>query len=228
MRTDCPEETVNPGLQLPYEDIKECYIEPLGQLVRKPVYEFVKRGFDIVVSLVALLVLVLPMCLVAIAVKCGSHGPALYAQDRLGKDAKPFRVIKFRTMVADAEKGGAQWCKKEDARITPVGRFLRRFHIDELPQLWNILVGDMSFVGPRPEREIYYDAFEEYIHGFRERLKVKPGLTGLAQVVGGSYMRPEEKILCDVRYIKERSLWLDLKILIQTAVAVLTGRHNLS
>ena len=228
MRTDCPEETVNPGLQLPYEDIKECYIETLGQLARKPVYEFVKRGFDIVVSLVALLVLAVPMCLVAIAVKCGSHGPALYAQDRLGKDAKPFRVIKFRTMVADAEKGGAQWCKKEDARITPVGRFLRRFHIDELPQLWNILVGDMSFVGPRPEREIYYDAFEEYIHGFRERLKVKPGLTGLAQIVGGSYMRPEEKILCDVRYIKERSFLFDLKILIQTAVAVLTGRHNLS
>lgn len=228
MRTDCPEETINPGIQLPYEDIKECYIEPLGQLAHKPFYEFVKRGFDIVVSAVALMVLALPMCLAALAVKLDSKGPALYAQERLGKDGKPFRVVKFRTMVADAEKGGAQWCKREDERITPVGRFLRRYHIDELPQLWNILMGDMSFVGPRPEREVYYDAFETVIHGFCERLKVKPGLTGLAQIVGGSYMRPEEKIMCDVRYIKSRSLPLDLKILIQTAVAVLTGRHNLS
>ena len=228
MKTDCPEETVNPGIQLPYEDIKECYIESLGQLERKPLYEVVKRGFDVVVSAVALVILGLPMCLAAIAVKCGSKGPALYAQERLGKDGKPFRVIKFRTMVADAEKGGVQWSSREDVRITPVGRFFRRYHIDELPQLWNILMGDMSFVGPRPERAVYYDAFETVIHGFRERLKVKPGLTGLAQIVGGSYMRPEEKIMCDVRYIKSRSLLLDLKILFQTVVTVLTGRHNLS
>lgn len=228
MKTDCPEETVNPGIQLPYEDIKECYIEPLGQLKYKPFYELIKRSFDIVVSVVALIILALPMCLAAIAVKCDSKGPALYAQERLGKNGKPFRVVKFRTMVDDAEKGGVQWSSREDARITPVGRFLRRYHIDELPQLWNILMGDMSFVGPRPEREVYYDAFEMVIHGFRERLKVKPGLTGLAQIVGGSYMRPEEKIMCDVRYIKSRSLLFDLKILFQTAVTVLTGRHNLS
>jgi len=228
MKTDCPEETVNPGVQLPYEDIKECYIDPLGQLEHKPFYEVVKRSFDIVASAVALVILSLPMCLAAIAVKCGSKGPALYAQERLGKDGKSFRVVKFRTMVDDAEKGGVQWSGREDSRITSVGRFLRRYHIDELPQLWNILIGDMSFVGPRPEREVYYDAFETVIHGFRERLKVKPGLTGLAQIVGGSYMRPEEKIMCDVRYIKSRSLLLDLKILFETAVTVLTGRHNLS
>ena len=226
MKTDCPEETVTPGIQLPYGDIKECYIESLGTLEPKPFYNFVKRGFDIVGSAVALLVLALPMGMAAIAVKCGSRGPALYSQDRLGKDGKPFRVVKFRTMVADAEKNGAQWCKKEDERITPVGRFLRRYHIDELPQLWNILVGDMSFVGPRPEREIYYDAFEKYIHGFRERLKVKPGLTGLAQIVGGSYMRPEDKIVCDVEYMKKRSIAFDLSILCRTAITVLTGRHN--
>lgn len=228
MKTDCPEETVNPGIQLPYEDIKECYIEPLGQLKCKLFYDAVKRCFDVVVSAVALIILALPMCLAAIAVKCGSKGPALYAQERLGKDGKPFRVVKFRTMVDDAEKGGAQWSNREDARITPVGHFLRRYHIDELPQLWNILIGDMSFVGPRPEREIYYDAFEEFIHGFRERLKVKPGLTGLAQIIGGSYMRPEEKIASDMEYIKNRSLGLDFSILCRTVVTVLTGRHNLS
>ena len=228
MKTEYPEKIVDSGIQLPYGDIKECYIEPLEQLKPKPFYELVKRSFDIVASAVALLILALPMGVTAIAVKCGSKGPALYAQDRLGKNGKPFRVVKFRTMVADAEKGGVQWCSREDARITPVGRFLRRYHIDELPQLWNILVGDMSFVGPRPEREVYYDAFETYIHGFRERLRVKPGLTGLAQIVGGSFMRPEEKIMQDVKYIKSRSLLLDLKILFQTAATVLTGRHNLS
>ena len=228
MKIDCPEETVNPGIQLPYGDIKECYVESLGQLEDKPVYEFIKRGFDIVASAGALIVLCLPMAVAALAVKCGSSGSVLYAQERLGKDGKPFRVVKFRTMVDNAEKDGVQWSSREDVRITPVGRFFRRYHIDELPQLWNILVGDMSFVGPRPEREVYYDAFEEFIHGFRERLKVKPGLTGLAQIVGGSYMRPEEKIVLDVDYIKRRSVLFDFKILCKTVVTVLTGRHNLS
>lgn len=228
MKTDCPEEAVNPGIHLPYEDIKECYIESLGQLERKPFYDVVKRCFDIVVSVVALIVLVLPMGLAALAVKCGSKGPVLYVQERLGKEGKPFQVVKFRTMVHDAEKDGVKWSSREDARVTPVGQFLRRYHIDELPQLWNILMGDMSFVGPRPERAVYYDAFETVIHGFRERLKVKPGLTGLAQIVGGSYMRPEEKIMCDVKYIKSRSLLLDLSILFRTAATVLTGRHNQS
>ena len=129
-------------------------------------------------------------------------------------------------MVNDAEKNSIQWSVTDDPRITRLGRFLIRYHIDELPQLWNIFIGDMSFVGPRPERKCYYDVFETYIHGFSERLKVKPGLTGLAQVSGGNFMRPEEKILYDVDYIKKRSLWFDFRILFHTFVTVISGRYS--
>ena len=108
----------------------------------------------------------------------------------------------------------------DDPRITPFGRVLRKTHLDELPQLWCILKGEMSVVGPRPERPVYYDRFEQYIHGFRERLKVKPGMTGLAQVRGGYYLKPEEKILYDVEYIKSRSVLLEVRILLETVKVV--------
>ena len=124
-------------------------------------------------------------------------------------------------MISDSEIDAIQWSCAEDTRVTPLGRFLRKYHIDELPQLWDIFRGVLSFVGPRPEREVFYDAFETYIHGFRERLKVKPGLTGLAQVTGGSLMPPEEKIVCDIEYIRSRSIVLDLKLMIKTVVVVL-------
>ena len=109
-----------------------------------------------------------------------------------------------------------RWSYDDDPRVTPLGRILRKYHIDELPQLWDIFRGILSFVGPRPEREVYYDAFEKYIHGFHQRLMVKPGLTGLAQITGGSLMPPEEKILCDMEYIRNRSIWLDLKLILLT------------
>jgi lipopolysaccharide/colanic/teichoic acid biosynthesis glycosyltransferase len=125
-------------------------------------------------------------------------------------------------MRMDAEMNGIQWSSGEkDPRVTSFGRVLRATHLDELPQLWCILKGEMSLVGPRPEREVYYNEFEKYIHGFHERLKVKPGLTGLAQVTGGSFMPPEEKIVFDIEYIRNRSFALDLKLMIRTAVVVL-------
>ena len=208
---------------LPFNNEGEYYVEDLGEIEKKPFYSFLKRFFDIVLSLAALIVLAIPMVIIAIAVWCTSKGPALYYQDRLGLNGKPFQVIKFRTMVDDAEKDGAQWSKgKKDSRITPVGRFLRNTRLDELPQFWCILKGEMSLVGPRPEREIFYDQFEQYIHGFHERLKIKPGLTGLAQVNGGYHLRPEEKIVYDVEYIKNRSLWMDLKIVWMTFRVVFT------
>jgi lipopolysaccharide/colanic/teichoic acid biosynthesis glycosyltransferase len=158
-----------------------------------------------------------------LAVKCTSKGPALYSQDRLGLNGKKIMMVKFRTMYIDAEKNGAQWSRGDsDPRITKIGRFLRKTRIDELPQLWCILKGDMSLVGPRPEREIFYNEFEKYIHGFSERLKVKPGLTGLAQVNGGYHLRPEEKVVYDVDYIKRRSLALDIKIIFKTFKIVFT------
>jgi lipopolysaccharide/colanic/teichoic acid biosynthesis glycosyltransferase len=126
-------------------------------------------------------------------------------------------------MCVDAEKNGAQWSLGDkDVRITRFGRFLRKSRIDELPQLWCILKGDMSLVGPRPEREVFYNEFEKYIHGFSERLKVKPGLTGWAQINGGYNLRPEEKVVYDVEYIKKRSLIFDLKIVFLTFGVVFT------
>lgn len=212
-------------VKLPYENTKEYYIK-LEDIEEKPTYNIVKRVFDFFVSLLALIVLLIPMCIVAIVIRCTSKGPALYIQDRLGVNGKTFRVVKFRTMCVDAEENGAQWSEEDDPRVTKVGKFLRRFHIDELPQLWNILVGDMSFVGPRPERECFYDAFETYIHGFNARLKVKPGLTGLAQIAGGALMPPEEKIVYDVDYIKRRSILLDIKILFKTVETVIARRYT--
>lgn len=210
---------------IPFEQTEEYYIEPVS-VERKIAYEVVKRSLDIIFSMMALLILIIPMCIIAIAIKCTSKGAALYTQERLGKDGKTFKIIKFRSMIDDAEKNSIQWCEEDDPRVTHLGAYLRRYHIDELPQLWNIFVGDMSFVGPRPERECYYDAFETYIHGFHERLKVKPGLTGLAQVSGGSLMRPEEKIVYDIEYIKNRSIWLDIRVLCNTFLTVISGRYR--
>lgn len=206
---------------LPYTPTREYEVESLGALPCKPGYELAKRCFDIVVSALSLLVLAIPMCIIGIAVRATSSGPALYTQERLGKDGKKIKICKFRTMISDSEIDTIRWSYDEDPRVTPLGRILRKYHIDELPQLWDILRGVLSFVGPRPEREVFYDAFEVYIHGFRERLKVKPGLTGLAQVKGGSFMPPEEKIFCDVEYIKNRSMLLDLSLMIKTLIVVL-------
>ena len=206
---------------LPYTPTKEYEVQSVGELPRRPVYELVKRCFDVTLSAFLLLLFAVPMIVIGLAVKLTSPGPALYTQERLGKGGKQIKICKFRTMVSDSEVDTIQWSYDEDPRVTPLGRILRKYHIDELPQLWDIFRGVLSFVGPRPEREVFYDAFETYIHGFRERLKVKPGLTGLAQVTGGSLMPPEEKIVCDIEYIRNRSFVLDLKLMIRTAVVVL-------
>ena len=209
---------------LPYTPTREYEVESVGELSRKPVYELVKRCFDVTLSAFLLLLLAIPMIVIGLAVKVTSPGPALYTQERLGKDGKQIKICKFRTMVSDSEIDTIRWSYDEDPRVTPLGRVLRKYHIDELPQLWDIFRGVLCFVGPRPEREVFYDAFETYIHGFRERLKVKPGLTGLAQVTGGSLMPPEEKIVCDIEYIRNRSVVLDLKLIVKTLVVVLQGR----
>lgn len=221
------EQTVNSAEKkviLPFEPTKEYEVERLGELPPKPVYELVKRCLDIILSGLLLLLFAIPMLVIAIAVKLSSPGPVLYRQERLGKHGKEITICKFRTMVSDSEIDAIRWSYDADPRVTSLGRFLRKYHIDELPQLWDVFRGALSFVGPRPERKVFYDAFETYIHGFSERLKVVPGLTGLAQVTGGSSMPPEEKILCDVDYIKNRSLALDFKVLIKTVAVVLLGR----
>jgi exopolysaccharide biosynthesis polyprenyl glycosylphosphotransferase len=183
-----------------------------------------KRLFDITASLI-LLVLASPILIVAaLAVKLTSPGDIFYRQERVGQFGKAFNVVKFRSMVADAEKDGkAQWAKSGDPRVTPVGRILRASRIDEIPQIYNVLTGDMSFVGPRPERPVFVEELAAEIPYYRERHIVKPGITGWAQLnypYGASVMDARHKLEYDLYYIKNYSLFLDLLILIQTVRVV--------
>lgn len=207
---------------LPYAHDQEFYVEQLDEIPTRRGYRFVKRAVDIVASVCALIVFAIPMIIIAIAIKLDSGGPVFYRQERLGLNGKPFDCIKFRSMRLDAEQNGAQWSEgDEDPRITRVGRVIRKSRLDELPQFFLTLSGKMTLVGPRPERACFYREFEGYIHGFSERLMVKPGFTGLAQVNGGYDLKPEQKIVYDIEYIKKQSLWLDLKILFKTVKVVL-------
>ncbi len=211
------------GVILPFEKKDEYFVEHLYVVPSKPVYRFFKRVFDILISVIALVLLAIPMLVIAVIIKCASSGTVFYMQDRLGLNGRPIRIIKFRSMHMNAEADGAQWSKGDaDGRIYPFGSFLRKTRMDELPQFWCILKGDLSLVGPRPERACFYKEFETYIHGFNERLRVKPGLTGLAQVNGGYDLPPEEKVVWDVQYIKNRSLWNDFKIICRTVSVVFT------
>ena len=192
-------------------------------LPRRPLYHVSKRVLDVVGSTVALVVLAIPMALVATAVKLDSPGPVFYFQERLGKDGKPFMLVKFRTMIVDAERDGAQWAVDGDPRVTKLGRFLRDTRFDEVPQFWGVIKGDLSIVGPRPERKVFYDEFCKYIHGFDQRMMVRPGITGLAQVEGGYDLLPEHKIQYDMQYIKNQNMLMDLRILAKTVKVVLRG-----
>jgi len=184
-----------------------------------------KRSFDIVSSL-ALLLLTLPLMLLAcLLIMIESAGPVLYRQQRVGLSGRPFVLLKFRSMCADAEKDGApRWAQTGDARVTRVGRFIRRTRIDELPQLWNVLHGDMSFVGPRPERPAFVDDFCREIPFYAERHCVKPGITGWAQTnypYGASLEDARTKLSYDLYYAKNHGLFLDLIILLQTIRVIL-------
>ena len=206
---------------LPYEKSGEYSIKHIDDISREWRYYFIKRTFDIILSFICLVILFIPMVFIGLAIKIMSPGSIFYFQERLGKNGRKFKIIKFRSMIEDAEHDGPQWCIDEnDERITKIGRVLRKYYLDELPQLWCVLVGDMSFVGPRPERECFYKEFETYIHGFSERLRVKPGLTGFAQVEGDFATPPEKKIMYDIEYIKRRSILFDIKILIKTIYVV--------
>ena len=184
-----------------------------------------KRAIDIVLAL-ALVVVLSPVLLVAwLAVIVTMGLPAFFTQERVGREMKPFSVIKFRTMIRDAEAtSGPVLATENDSRITAVGRVLRRYRIDELPQLVNIAFGEMSFVGPRPERAHFVARFVDEIPGYRERFKVKPGVTGLAQVSGSYATTPERKLKYDLIYMYHQNLLMDLQIMMETVRVVLTGR----
>lgn len=183
-----------------------------------------KRAFDLVAAAAGLLLGLPILAAAAIAVKLDSRGPVLYSQERAGVLGRTFRIHKLRSMRTDAEARGAVWALVDDPRVTRVGRFLRRTRIDELPQLWNVLVGEMSLVGPRPERPVFVAQLEREIPFFARRLCMKPGLTGHAQVrcrYGASIEDAREKLAYDLFYIKRFSLWFDLSILVDTVKVVL-------
>lgn len=176
----------------------------------------IKRVCDIVLAIVGIIFALPFMLIIALAIKIYDGGPVLYKQERLTLDGKKFMIYKFRSMEIDSEKSGARLAAKGDKRVTPVGRIIRNIHFDELPQLFNILKGEMSMVGPRPERQEISDMYEKEIPEFILRTKVKAGLTGYAQVYGKYNTTPYDKLKLDLTYIENYSLWMDIKILLLT------------
>src|SRR5438067_127116 len=187
-------------------------------------YEVLKRAADILFSGMCLVASSPLLAFIAILVRATSPGPAIFRQPRVGRQGKLFRICKFRTMRDGAENLGPAITSSEDLRITRIGRILRSSKLDELPQLWNVLCGDMSLVGPRPERPEFVRDFERDIQGYAERFKVRPGLTGYAQVNGEYHTSPATKLKYDLAYIYNRSLWLDVRILADTVKVMLTRR----
>ena len=214
--------------KLAVESMRPSYLIYGRGFTKDPLTMVMKRVLDIFAALVGL-VLSLPICLItALLVKVSSKGPVFFCQERTGEDGEPFRLIKFRTMRTDAEKeSGPVWAQKNDSRVTSIGRFLRLTRIDELPQFLNILGGQMSFVGPRPERPHFVTQLQQAIPFYPLRHTVKPGLTGWAQVrhpYGASIEDAQEKLRYDLYYIKNLSLLFDLNIMLRTVSVILGGK----
>jgi sugar transferase (PEP-CTERM system associated) len=188
---------------------------------------FFKRAGDVVLSFSMLLILLPVIILTAVLIRLDSRGPIFFSQERVGEKKKIYKIYKFRSMVADAEKhSGPVWAKTNDDRITRVGHFIRKWRIDELPQLWNVLKGEMSFVGPRPEREFFVKGLEYIIPYYGARFTAKPGLTGWAQVsygYGASVKDATEKLNYDLFYMKNMSLFMDVIIILRTVKTVISG-----
>jgi len=206
-------------------DVSHTFDTPFIRTKHVPVkwyYPFLKRTGDIICSALALIVLSPLFLVVAIMIKAHDGGPVFFLQERVTKNHKRFWIYKFRSMVVDAEKDGMRRATSRDSRITPIGRFIRATRIDELPQLLNIIRGDMSIVGPRPERWELDQAYTEQIPEFSNRLKVQAGLTGYAQVFGKYNTTPEDKLKLDLLYINQRSVLLDLKLILYTIKILFT------
>lgn len=186
-------------------------------------FKIYHRILDIIIAITGLLISIPIIIIFAFLIKKEDGGPIFYKQDRLGKDGKIIFIYKLRSMRINSETNGAIWAEKNDSRITKIGKFIRKTRIDEIPQFLNILKGEMSIIGPRPERPTLTMEFNDKIPGFINRLVVKPGLTGYAQVHGGYDISPEDKIKEDLYYIKNRSVFLDFSILLRTVKVIFTG-----
>lgn len=188
----------------------------------------VKRCLDVIGACIGLVLLSPVFLLIYLLLKKQGYGSAIFSQERIGYKGRPFRIFKFRTMCEDSEVDGLpRLAEKDDARLTPVGKYLRVYHLDELPQLWNVLIGDMSFVGPRPERRFFIDLILEETSDYEYIYLMRPGLTSKATLHNG-YTDTMEKMLIrlrmDLDYLRRRSLWLDMKIILTTTVYLLTGK----
>lgn len=188
----------------------------------------IKRAFDIVASLLGLIILSPAILYVYIRLRRQDDGPVIFRQERIGLHGHPFHILKFRTMRLDAEQDGVpQLAEKSDNRLTPVGRYLREHHLDEMPQLWNVLVGDMSFVGYRPERQHFIDQIMKENSDYEQLYQIRPGITSMATIYNG-YTDTMEKMLIrlqmDLEYLQKRSLWLDLKIIFTTVRLIGYGK----
>ncbi|MEK7579987.1 MAG: sugar transferase [Patescibacteria group bacterium] len=217
-----------------YEKImKKIPLETLNQLWflenisrgEKKLYEFIKRFLDITLAIIGGIIFIVLFPFIALAIK-RIKGPVFYKQTRIGKGGQPFEVIKFRTMVENAEPNGAVWAEKNDSRVTKIGKFLRKTRIDELPQIINILKGEMSVVGPRAERPEFVEKLKNQIPFYEERLLVRPGLSGWAQINYGKdldHNDTKEKLQYDLYYIKNKSLTVDLAVILKTIKTVLSA-----
>lgn len=244
---DIPTQLRNQLLKYCMQEKRECYCLPkvsdvyiqsatvrqlhdklllaLPVIGMKPGVRLIKRSMDLVLSGILLLLAAPFMLVIALAIKLDDGGPVLYRQKRVTEGGREFQILKFRSMRMDAEQEEITLARKDDERITRVGRFIRNIHFDELPQLINVLKGDMSLVGPRPERREFIEAYSLVIPEFSERLKVKGGLTGYAQVYGKYNTEPEDKIKYDLYYIYNHSIGLDIKLLLLT-VRILFQSEN--
>jgi len=175
--------------------------------------DMLKRTFDILVSLLVVILLGIPMLLIAILIRIGSPGKAIFTQRRAGRNGKPFTILKFRTMRNDADPYGGSPHSGDDPRLTRLGKFLRETSLDEIPQAFNVLMGHMSLVGPRPLYERQAELWDDIQ---RRRLEVRPGITGYAQAYGRGQLTIEEKIEMDIHYVDNQSFWFDLKIILRT------------
>ncbi len=212
--------------RVPVEHIGESWYValPLAHAATRGFFPVAKRGMDVIAGCVGLILFALMLPLVALAIRLDSRGAIFYAQDRVGRGGRIFRVRKLRTMIANAESGQAVWASEADPRITRVGKFLRRTHLDEFPQFWNILRGEMSLVGPRPERPEFVAQLEKQIAFYRLRHAVKPGISGWATVNAGyvdSVDAARVRVEYDLFYIKHQSLWLDAWIVLRTVGQVI-------
>ena len=185
----------------------------------------IKRAFDIILSFIGIIISSPLWILIALMIWLEDRGPIFYPQERVGKNGKVFRIFKFRSMIPDAEKQtGAVWASENDPRVTKVGRVLRATAMDELPQLLNIFKGDMSFVGPRPERPELVNEFTKKFPDFKKRFIVKPGLTGIAQIYGQYDTPPQHKLKYDLLYIRKQSFLLDLKLIFLSFYITFRGK----